>query len=177
MKSQNYTTLSFSGQAERKAMEYQINNGGLAGKGNSSLNTIYESLERRDEADDEQQDELMDIDSLNDAQLKNQVNQHGIQVFTKDTGEKKEIDSAEEAYFALLAKQMLDLAARYKKDIEYIHDLYFNVSANQEKMIRYLEGCKQTKPWGHLEDLALQDDPESPSFKYVLNDRGQEEVN
>lgn len=64
MRAQNYTTLSFAGQAERKAMEYQINNGGLAGKGKSSLNTIYESLERRDDADDE--NEQMDIDTLDD---------------------------------------------------------------------------------------------------------------
>jgi len=51
---------------------------------------------------------------------------------------------------------MLSLAEKYKRDIEEVHKIFFELSCDRDKLIKYLEGQKVER-WLLLEDLALRD--------------------
>ena len=70
------------------------------------------------------------------------------------------ITSAESAFFALLASDMLTLSEKYKRDVDDVHKLFFEVSCDREKLVKLLEGGNVSK-WQLLEDLAIKDDPRS----------------
>lgn len=48
--------------------------------------------------------------------------------------------NGQEAYFALLAQDLLDLADKYKRDIDEVHKIFFEVSCQRDKLIKVLEG-------------------------------------
>ena len=48
--------------------------------------------------------------------------------------------SPEETYFALLAADMLNLADKYKRNVEDIHAIFFEVNCDRELLIKCLEG-------------------------------------
>ena len=63
-------------------------------------------------------------------------------VFKRDDEEKRQVNvtNGEDAFFALLASDMLDLAEKYKRDVDELHRLFFEVSCDREKLIRLLDG-------------------------------------
>jgi hypothetical protein len=65
-------------------------------------------------------------------------------VYKKHDEEKRQVNvtSGEEAYFALLAADMLDIAEKYKRDVDDIHKIFFEVSCDREKLIKILDGQK-----------------------------------
>ena len=75
----------------------------------------------------------------------------------QQTGERVDVTSGQEAYFALLAKEMLSIADKYNKDVHLIHKMFYGLSCNYENLIKHLEKQSESiKPWDALEDLALK---------------------
>ena len=82
----------------------------------------------------------------------------------------------EVAFFALLASDMLDLAEKYKRDVDDVHRLFFEVSCDREKLVKLLEGKQNVQKWEQIEDLAVKDGQDSMAYKYVMQKRGENEV-
>lgn len=70
---------------------------------------------------------------------------------------------------------MLTLADKYRRDVEEVHKAFFEFSCNREKLIKFLEGQKVEK-WSILEDLALSEDPNSLSYRHVVQTKGENEA-
>jgi len=91
-------------------------------------------------------------------------------------GEVLKISESEEAFFALLAQDMIDLSKEYKKPVHELHELFHQVSCNREKLVRLLEGKSNVVKWEMLEDLALKEyKANSPSYQHVLKVKGSAE--
>ncbi len=86
-----------------------------------------------------------------------------------------EVNEGNTALFALLSNELNKLSIKYKKDIEELMNSFFNVNCNREKMIKFLEGCKDVKLWTPLEDIAIIK-KDSEEYKVVEEDRGEDEV-
>jgi len=84
------------------------------------------------------------------------------------------VEHGKEAYFALMAKDMLDLAKKYSKDVDEIHKVFYQVSCNREKLVKHLSGDKNAALWTELEDLALKE--HGQMYNHVLKTRGATEV-
>ncbi len=106
------------------------------------------------------------------------VEAEGLVVYRRDDSEKRQVavTEGEVAYFALLAADMLDLAEKYKRDVEEVHLLFFQVSCDRDRLIRLLEGKARVDRWQQLEDLAVKEKPGSAAFDHVLASKGPEEV-
>ena len=107
-------------------------------------------------------------------ELLDNVERQGIVV--KENGNKVEITSGQEAFFALLAQDMFVIAQTYGKDIQEVHKIFYEVSCDREKLIKVLENDATVKRWQTLEDLALRHPEDTPSFQVVLDDKGSDEV-
>ena len=70
----------------------------------------------------------------------------------------------------------MSVSRKYQKDIEEIHRLYFSVSCDREKLIKYLNGDKSVPLWTELEDLALKDRSRGLMYNHVLKTKGEKEV-
>ena len=111
------------------------------------------------------------------------VQNEGIVVYKKNDDEKRmvNITKGEEAFFALLASDMLELADKYKRDVDEIHKMFFQVNCEREKLIKLLDGQKIEKylyiiyiyRWQLIEDLAIKDDAQAETFKYVVHQKGE----
>lgn len=114
-------------------------------------------------------------------------------IYRKDDEEKREVflpsveeqGAGEVAYFALLAADMLELAEKYRRDVDDVHHIYFQVSCDRDKLIKILENGPTTKPgntsekdmpWQLIEDLAAKDDVNSKAYQFLVERRGEEEV-
>lgn len=99
-------------------------------------------------------------------------------VYRRDDEEKRTIavNDGEVAFFALLAQDMLELADKYKRDVDEVHRLFFEVSCDRDRLVKLLEGQKNVQKWALIEDLAVKDQPGSESYKYVLQQKGETEV-
>lgn len=106
------------------------------------------------------------------------VQSEGLIVYKRDDEEKRQIavTEGEVAFFALLASDMLDLAEKYKRDVDDVHRLFFEVSCDRERLVRLLEGKQNVQKWEQIEDLAVKDGQESMAYKYVMQKRGENEV-
>lgn len=75
---------------------------------------------------------------------------------------------------------MLELAEKYKRDVDEVHRLFFQVSCDRDRLIRHLEGSSKAKDgsdkWELIEDLAVKDDPRSATYQYILQKKGEKEV-
>jgi hypothetical protein len=61
---------------------------------------------------------------------------------------------------------MMELSEKYKRDIDSIHSMFFEVSCDREKLVKLLEGRKIEK-WKTLEDLAVREGQDSMSYQHV----------
>lgn len=91
-------------------------------------------------------------------------------VYRRDDEEKRSVavTEGEVAFFALLASDMLDLAEKYKRDVDDVHRLFFEVSCDREKLVKLLEGSMSIQKWEQIEDLAVKDAHQSQAYKYVM---------
>lgn len=80
-----------------------------------------------------------------------------------------------EAYFGLLAQDMLQIAEKYKTDIDEVHKAFYGVSCNREKLIKFLGSEGRIQLWTELEDIALKDG-QGVAYNHVLKSRGEFEV-
>lgn len=85
------------------------------------------------------------------------------------------LDQGKEAYFALMAQDMLQLADKHNKDIDEVHKIYYQVSCNRDKLIKFLNGDKAQNPWSELEDLALKESG-GQMYNHVFKQKGEREV-
>ena len=111
----------------------------------------------------------------NSQDLLSMVESKGIVVTDKETGDKVPISSGKEAYYALLAQDMLNFAQDYDRDVAEIHKIFYQVSCNRDKLRLFLQG-KEVKVWTTLEDLALKNDKNNRAYQVVLSDKGEQEV-
>ena len=87
------------------------------------------------------------------------------------------VTEGEAGFFALLAADMLELAEKYKRDVDQVHRMFFEVSCDREKLVKILEGGKMiVDKWDQMEDLAVREGPSSQAFKYVMQKKGPNEV-
>jgi hypothetical protein len=75
---------------------------------------------------------------------------------------------------------MLDLADKYRRDVDEVHKIFFEVSCDRDRLVRILEAGGSSglgrERWQLLEDLALKDGPEVEAYKYVTDTKGPAEV-
>lgn len=74
---------------------------------------------------------------------------------------------------------MLEIASKYKRDVEEVHKIFFEVSCQKDKLIKILEGQPRAPKyrWTPLEDIALTNNSEgSEHYKYLLSNKGEQEV-
>ena len=71
--------------------------------------------------DDDQQPKHLDLPSKEE--LMEAVQKEGIVVYKRNDEEKREVhlSSGEDAFFALLATDMLDLAEKYRRNVDDVH--------------------------------------------------------
>ena len=50
-----------------------------------------------------------------------------------------QLSSGQEAYFALLAQDMLTIAATYGRDIHEVHKIFYEVSCDRDRLIMFLK--------------------------------------
>ena len=90
-----------------------------------------------------------------------------------------EVNSGQEEYFLILAKEMLSLAEKYRKDVQYIHKSFQGLSCNYDNLIKFLDNPtakETTKPWEILEDLSLKGSKDAAAYKYVITTRNGNEI-
>ena len=110
------------------------------------------------------------------------VQDKGINLRESATLKPVPILTGQEAYFALLAQDMCNIASYYGKSLTDVHKIFYEVSCNREKLIQVLKDMQknkksEVKQWQTLEDLALRHTEDTPSFQVVLQEKGREEVN
>jgi hypothetical protein len=90
---------------------------------------------------------------------------------------------------------MLEVASKYGKDVHQIHKLFYGVSCNYDRLIKFLdtekrdiktiapdqlqkhkEDKKLCKPWETLEDLALKGSKDTDAYKYVIDNRSADDI-
>lgn len=95
-----------------------------------------------------------------------------IVVTNNESGSRVPIESGQEAFYALLAQEMLELSQKYDRDAMEVHKVFYEVSCNMKALREFLEG-NQVCRWTPLEDLALKKkDRRDPSYQYVLAEKG-----
>ena len=107
------------------------------------------------------------------------MEKQGIHVLEASTGERVDVNSGQQAYFALLAKEMLSLADKYRKDVHLIHKSFYGLSCNYDNLIKFLDNPTSneiTKPWEPLEDLALKGTKDAAAYKYVIEKRNVNDI-
>eukprot|EP00347_Sterkiella_histriomuscorum_P007498 403348691 len=123
--------------------------------------------------DDKENDQFM----LNKDELVDAIQQEQIIVFKKEEEKRQvQLTSGKEMYFALLAQDLMSLAEKYKRDIDEVHKIFFEVSCQRDQLVKILEGHKVNSKWGILEDLGLKDEPNQSSYQHVMKEKGQNEI-
>jgi len=123
--------------------------------------------------------------NLSSQDLLEMVDRKGLYVTDKNTSKRVDISTGHEAYFALLAEDMFNIANSYSRPMGDVHNIFYEVSCNRDKLIQVLDAQKKdskvdpaTIPrWQTLEDLALRHTEDTPSFQVVLKAKGLDEVN
>ena len=120
--------------------------------------------------------------NANSQEMIEEVKQSSIIVHEKETGSPVEIITGQQAYFALLAQDLINIATTNDYDIAEVHKIFYEVSCNRDNLIEVIRAEKNAtacnvKRWQTLEDLALRHNEDTPSFQVVLNEKGRDEVN
>lgn len=60
----------------------------------------------------------------------------------------------------------MELANKYKRDIDEVHKIYFDVSCQRDLLLQILSnGTKLKSKWSDLEDVALAENPPGQLYK------------
>lgn len=62
-----------------------------------------------------------------------------LQVKDRETQQVRDITQGEEAYFALLAKDMMSLGTLYGVDVNDVHRIFYEVSCDRDSLIKVLK--------------------------------------
>lgn len=71
---------------------------------------------------------------------------------------------------------MLTLAEKYKKCVNEVHKIFYEVSCDREELIKVLEGKEKVIRWNVLEDLALKGKKDAEAYKHVTETHGEKEA-
>lgn len=135
---------------------------------------IVDDEENAEMSDEDQ--ENINVNSQTSKELKEQA-EKSIWVTDKKTEERVELKTGQEAFYALLAQDLLKSAQEYERDVAEVHKIFYQVSCNREKLQAVLEEKLDSKVcWTTLEDLALKNDKSNKAYQVVLMDRGEKEV-
>ena len=135
---------------------------------------IVDDEENAEMSDEDQ--ENINVNSQTSKELKEQA-EKSVWVTDKKTEERVELKTGQEAFYALLAQDLLKLAQEYERDVAEVHKIFYQVSCNREKLQAVLEEKLDSKVcWTTLEDLALKNEKSNKAYQVVLMDRGEKEV-
>jgi len=87
----------------------------------------------------------------------------------------KIIQKAKDYFFEKLSKELRDLAKEYGKEMDELHMLFMEVSCDIGELRVLLKGEKASK-WTMLQDLAIQQEPDSAEFKHICESMGESQV-
>ena len=136
---------------------------------------IYDDGKSRIDQDVEMSDDEVDKENdhfqANAPQLHRMVEDRGIVVTSKESGDKVDIETGTEAFYALLANEMNQIAIEKDIDIALVHRIFYQVCCKREKLSDAIDG--RIKVWTTLEDLALKNDKKSKAYQVVLADKGE----
>ena len=94
---------------------------------------MKESYDNKEMIEDQENAEMLEDDedkenehfSANSQDLLSMVESKGIVVTQKQTGDKVNISSGKEAYYALLAQDMLNFAQDFDRDVAEVHKIFY----------------------------------------------------
>ena len=104
-----------------------------------------------------------------------------LQVKDRETQEVRDITRGEEAYFALLAKDMMRLGNQYGCDVNDVHRIFYEVSCDRDSLVKVLKAKQKgvdsgVIQWNTLEDLAIRQSEDNKAYIYVEKNKGEDEV-
>ena len=73
--------------------------------------------------------------NANSQEMIEEVKQSSIIVTEKETGSEVEVITGQQAYFALLAQDLINIATRYKYNVDEVHKIFYEVSCNRDNLI------------------------------------------
>ena len=80
--------------------------------------------------------------NANSQEMIEEVKQSSIIVQEKGTGSPVEVITGQQAYFALLAQDLINIATKYEYDIAEVHKIFYEVSCNRDKLIEVINAEK-----------------------------------
>ena len=80
--------------------------------------------------------------NANSQEMIEEVKQSSIIVTEKETGSEVEVITGQQAYFALLAQDLINIATRYKYNVDEVHKIFYEVSCNRDNLIEVITAEK-----------------------------------
>ena len=104
--------------------------------------------------------------NANSQDLLDLVESKGIKVFEEKTQKPVEIATGQDAYFAIMAQDMANIAEAAGWTVQKVHQVFYEVSCDREKLLKLVkdENDASVKRWKTLEDLALRKNADSAAF-------------
>lgn len=148
---------------------YDLKDLGQTSRRNQSLEQIFDIIEKAKINANHGEENQSSEQVLDKNELEKIVKETKIAIIKKNDEEKKtiKIKSGDEAFYALISTDMIQIAEKYKRDVDDVHKIFYQVSGDRDKLIKVLEGQNGHK-WELIEDLALKESPESLTFKFLL---------
>ena len=124
---------------------------------------------------------------MTEEQLRDEVKNSGYRVFRGKQDEAMEDEnndlemvsdqmSTRDAFFSLMAIKMMNLSSKYGRKLEDLHDMFYTVSCDWDRLEKVLQDSAEQLQWTVLEDLAVRDERDSEAYRHVVESKGQEEV-
>jgi seryl-tRNA synthetase len=136
-------TYDLNGMRTNNSNQHSLDNRFKLLEQTKKLKKINEGLENgNDDIDMEFEQENINLKNLNSDQVQEAMKKQDLMVFSRWNNEERQIthDETDKGYFALLASEMLEIADKYKRDVEEVHKIFFEVSCQKDKLIKILEG-------------------------------------
>ena len=93
---------------------------------------IVDDRENEEMSDEEK--ENIHVNSQDSARLLEEVKERKLRVSNKKTDETVELKTGQEAFYALLAQELLEIAQQHDRDVAEIHKMFYQVSCDREKL-------------------------------------------
>ena len=84
--------------------------------------------------------------------------------------------STRDAFFSLMAIKMMNLSQKYSRKLEDLHDMFYTVSCDWDRLEKVLQESNEQLQWTVLEDLAVRDERDSEAYRHVVESKGEAEV-
>lgn len=76
----------------------------------------------------------------------------------------------------MIAQDMADLSTQYNRDVNELHQIFYEVSCNRDNLIKVLNKDDKVDRWTVLEDLALKGDTQSEAYKHVRSVKSEDAI-